>query len=209
MRQWFEDPVRRLLAMIGALIVLLVTAIGVTVWRYDSAIDADHSALGESQVQTATQAAGTALAEKGGLVDAYGGDKDPEDLAGIERADKDFHAALERAGDGLDDADELATLEDIAAAEAALDPLFDEKVKPVAGTPDFDQGVKPYTAALDKVSTSLERFAAAEEAEAAEAAASARSEADSARTIALIAGALAVLLAVMVAIYCRRLVRRL
>jgi len=209
LRRWFEDPVRRLMAMIGALIVLLILAIGVTVWRYDAAIDADHRALRESEAETATQQALTALAQKGGLVDAYGGDKDPEDLAGIEQADKDFQGALERGREELDDADEQHTLDEIVAAEAALAPIFDEKVKPVAGTPDFDDGVKPYIAALAKVSDRLERFASGERAQAAAGAATARSEASRARMIALLAGSLAVLLAVVIALYCTRLLRRL
>ena len=209
LRRWFEDPVHRLVAMIGALIVLLVLAIGVTVWRYDGAIEADHAALSESEVETATQQARTALAAKGGLVDAYGGDKDPEDLAGIEQADKDFHAAVERAEGELDDPAERRTLEEIAADETALDPLLEEKVEPVAGTPRFDEGVKPYAAAIEKISERLERFAVGEQSQASEGAAEARSEAGSARTIALLAGGLAVLLAVMVAIYCARLVRGL
>jgi methyl-accepting chemotaxis protein len=207
--RWLDDPVRRLVAMIGALIVLLVMAIGLTLWRYDAAIDADRAALKQSVVETTTQHARTALADKNGLVDAYGGDKDPADLVGIERADKDFHAALHRARAGLDDPVKERTLDEILAAEAALDPLLKNKVEPVAGTPAFDTGVKPYAAALGKISDRLDRFATVEHAEAAAGAASARSEATNARRIALIAGALAVLLAVMVAIYCRRLVRGL
>jgi methyl-accepting chemotaxis protein len=195
--------------MIGALIVLLVTAIGVTVWRYDAAIAADHRALTESQVETAVQQARTALADKNGLVDAYGGDKDPADLAGIGRADRDFNAALKRAENGLDDPAAQRTMEEVAATEAALDPLLKTKVEPVAGTPRFDEGVKPYTAALGKISDRLDRFAAVEQGQAVAGAASARSEADNARKIALIAGALAVLLALMIAVYCSRLVRRL
>src|SRR3954462_12894522 len=105
--------------MIGALIVLLVVAIGVTVWRYDAAITADHRALAESEVETATQQARTALEDKGGLVDAYGGDKDPADLAGIERADKDFHGAMTRAEDQLDDSAKQRTLQEITADETA------------------------------------------------------------------------------------------
>jgi hypothetical protein len=209
LRRWFDDPVRRLVAMIGALIVLLIVAIGVTVWRYGAAIDADHAALKESQVETSIQEARTALAYRSGLVDAYGGDKDPADLRAIERTDTDFEAAIGDARAGLDDADERRTLDQIVAEDAGLDQMLDEKVKPVAGTPDFDQGVKPYVAALAKVSGSLDELATDERAEAVAGAASASSEAGKARTIALLAGALAVLLAIMVAVYCARLVRGL
>jgi methyl-accepting chemotaxis protein len=208
-RQWFEDPVHRLVAMIGALIVLLVVAIGVTVWRYDAAIAADHRALKESEVETSAHQALTALAHKNGLVDAYGGDKDPADLAGIGQADKEFRAAMDRARETVDSASKQHTLDQILADEAALDPLLKQKVEPVAGTPRFDEGVKPYAAAIAKLSDRLDRFARVEQGLAATRAASARSEAGKARTIALLAGGLAVLLAIMVAIYSSRLVRRL
>jgi methyl-accepting chemotaxis protein len=209
LRRWFEDPVRRLITMIGGLIVLVVMAIGVTVWRYDAAIDADHKALAESRVQIAVQEARTALAYRSGLVDAYGGDKDPADLRAIADTDKDFEAAIAEARGGLDDADERGELKEFLAADVALDQLFEDKVVPVAGTPNFDDGVKPYAAALGEVSDRLHRFAGAEQREALEGAESALSQASKAKTIALAAGVLAVLLAIMVAIYCRRLVRQL
>jgi hypothetical protein len=209
LRQFFDDPVRRIVAMIGALSLLLVVAIGVTVWRYGAAIDSDHLALKESQVQVGVQEARTELAAKGGLVDAYGGDKDPEDLRGIERANTEFHRAMEAARAGLADLDEQRQVDDLIAAERALDSLFTREVEPVAGTPRFDEGVKPYAAALEKVSGQLDRFATAEQREASEGAAAARSKGAQARAIALICGALALFLAIMVAVYCRRLVRRL
>ena len=208
-RSLFADPARRLLMMIGGLIVLVVMAIGVSVWRFDVAIDADRSALEESQVETAAQKARVALALKSGLVGAYGGDKDPQDLRGIALANKDFDTAAEDALAGLDDDEERQVLSSIIAAEAALSPIFEKQVKPVAGTPRFDAGVWPYTAALNAVSQRLDRFASAEHDEALELAASATSEASRARTIAFLAGGLAVLLAGLIALHSTRLVRRL
>jgi methyl-accepting chemotaxis protein len=195
--------------MIGALIVLLMISIGVTVWRYDAAIAADHRALRESRVVTATERARTALADKNGLVDAYGGDKDPEDLVGIRQADANFTRALGAAREQLSSADQQRALDRIVADDAALGPRFTQKVVPVAGTPAFDEAVKPYAAAVESLQQRLDRFAAVSQRSAAAGAASARSTADRARTIALLTGALAVLLAVMIAVYCSRLLRRL
>ena len=136
--------------MIGALIVLLVMAIGVTVWRYGVAVDTGQAALAEAQVEIAAQEARAALAYKGGLVDAYGGDKDPADLRAIARVETDFHRALTGAREGLDDADEQRKVDGFIAADEALDAAFLKRVEPVAGTPRFDEGVKPYAAALER-----------------------------------------------------------
>jgi hypothetical protein len=208
-RKTFDDPARRLIAMIGALIVLLVMAIGVTVWRYGAAVDRGELANAESQVEIQAQEARAALAAKGGLVDAYGGDKDPADLRAIGRVEKDFRRALTEAADLLDDEGERKRIAGFLADERALDRMFAERVAPVAGTPGFDQGVKPYAAQLERLSGGLDDFASDEQAEALEAGASARAEARRARLIALVAGGLALVLAVMVAAYSSRLVRRL
>src|SRR5215211_7670815 len=157
--------------MIGALIVLLVMAIGVTVWRYGSAVNSQQVALQEGQVEVAVQEARAALAAKGGLVDAYGGDKDPADLRAIGGVEKDFRSSLTEAADLLDDDEERERVTGFLDAERALDRMFAERVVPVA--------------------------------------ASSRSEARRAQLIALVAGGLALVLAVMVGAYSSRLVRRL
>jgi hypothetical protein len=196
--------------MIGVLVVLLAVAVGVTVWRYGSAVDADHRALAETQVAVAAEQARTALARQGGLADAYGGDKDPADLRDMEEADKELHAALsELRRFAIGDDDELAEVAAIEKGVHRLDALFEEKVAPVAGTPDFDAGVKPYAAELEQVSGGLDDYARGEEEEASSEAISARSHANQAQTIALVAGGLAALVAIMVALYASRLLRRL
>src|SRR5215211_3717995 len=174
--------------MIGALIVLLVMAIGVTVWRYGSAVNSQQVALQEGQVEVAVQEARAALAAKGGLVDAYGGDKDPADLRAIGGVEKDFRSSLTEAADLLDDDEERERVTGFLDAERALDRMFAERVVPVAGTSRFDEGVKPYAADLERLSDGLDDFASDEQAEALAAAASSRSEARRAQLIALVAG---------------------
>jgi hypothetical protein len=195
--------------MIGALILLFVMAIGVTLWRYSVAADRGFGALQESEVETAAHAARTELAVKRGLVDAYGRDKNPATPTEIARADRKLRAALRDARAGLEDSGERREVVAITRAVSALDSLFDRKVAPAAGTPGFDEEVKPYDAALDAVSSRLDRFAHAEHVEEEELAAGAGSAGKSATTVAFATGILAVLLALTIGIYSSRLVRRL
>ncbi len=58
-------------------------------------MSSDHTALDQSRVVVQTEKASTALVDNGGLVDAYGGDKDSPDLRDLEKADRDFHAAMD------------------------------------------------------------------------------------------------------------------
>ena len=210
LRQSLDDPARRLVLMIAAIIVLLAVAVGITVWRYGGASDAYDRALQENGVVVASEQARTALVRAGGLVDAYGGDKDPEDLANLEKADKDLQVALGvlRSSAAGDD-EELAEVKEIEDGTRRLEVQFETEVVPVAGTPRFDAGVKPHAATLEKVSGQVAEYAGEEQEEANSLGASARSDANQALKIALVAGGLAALVAFLVALYSSRLVRRL
>jgi methyl-accepting chemotaxis protein len=210
LRGSFEDPVRRLVAMIGGLIVLLAVAVGVTVWRYGDAVDAERRALDESQVVVAAEQARTVFAQRGRLIDSYAAAGDRADLRELEGTEEGLHTALEeleRAG--AEDEDEQAEVAEILESEERLDGIFADQIAPAAGTTRATEGTRRYQAELERVSELLAEYARAEEAEAAELATSARSDANRARVIAFVAGALAILLAVLVAAYATRLLRRL
>ncbi len=196
--------------MIAAIIVLLAVAVGITVWRYGVAGDAYDRALQESGVVVASEQARTALARAGGLVDAYGGDKDPEDLSNLEQANRELRDAIAvLRSSAAGDEEELAEVKKFEDGVRRLDVQFESDVLPVAGTADFDAGVKPHAATLEKVSAQLADYAGEEQEEANALAASARRDADRALKIALGAGGLAALLAILVALYSSGLVRRL
>ena len=210
LRQRWHDPAQRLVALIATIVFLFALALGVTLWRFGAAVDADHLALRESQVQATAEQLRTGMAQRGGLVDAYGFDKDPADLRDIGQTDQTFERTLsELRRDGADDAGERAALHAIREGDSRLDALFENQVVPVAGTPDFDDGVKPYAEEAAKVSGLLAAYAREEQEEAAAGAASARAKARDARIVALVAGALATLVSLFTALYCRRLVRGL
>jgi methyl-accepting chemotaxis protein-like sensor len=210
LRESMADPARRLVAMIGAIVLLLALALGVALWRFGAAIDYDHRAIRENQTHLMTEQSRTALARKRGLVDAYASDKDPADLrtlADVNRVLESTLAKLRRDISGQPE--ELSAVDTIIGGDRDLDAFFKEKVVPVAGTSSFDSAVKPYNQRQEIVVARLDRLARGEQGQARLATSSARAHERSARILAIGAGLLAIVLAVFTAIYCRRLVRGL
>jgi methyl-accepting chemotaxis protein len=194
-----DDPVRRLMVLIGLVAVLFIAAIALALTRYQVSRDADQTALQHSQTQLLAQKARTAITDEGGIADAYGGDKSPADLADLRRVKADLTNAIQqlKSTPGLT-SDERNQLDAVIADQGTLDQIFRQKVVPVAGTPHFDQGVIPYSDEVQRLEQQLDGFIS-----------SASSHASSAKTIAIIAGLLATLAAIGVAIYSRRLIRNL
>jgi methyl-accepting chemotaxis protein len=210
LRHRLEDPAQRLVAMIGAIVVLLVLAIGLTVWRYGAAATADRAALHESQVQIAAEQGKTALARKTGSVDAFGADKDAADLRAIEQANRELAAAVGNLRvAAADNAAERVQIEDVSAGMRNLDAIFAARVVPLAATAQHDVGLKAYLVAENKVAASLNSYARARQVEASAGAVAARANADAARTVAIVTGVIAVIVALLTALYARRLTRRL
>ena len=150
-RTQLKNPDARLTAMIGLVVLLFVIALGVAIWRYGVSRDSDNQALAESQSQVVAQQARTAITDEGGLVDAYGSDKDPADLHELAGVKTDLRTALEELRATTTDPAELAQLDAVEAGQRRLDKIFTDQVIPVAGTPNFDQGVKPYAAEVGRV----------------------------------------------------------
>jgi methyl-accepting chemotaxis protein len=206
LRERLNDPVTRLVGLIAAIVLLFTFALGITLWRYGAAVNADHLALKQSQLELTAEQLRTALAQRGGLVDAYAVDKDAADLRGIRAGDQEIEDALAKLRSVAGDPQQLTVLRSIAAGNRHLDSLFTGAVFAVAGTPRFDSAVKPYVAAQAKVSGLLDHYVRVERARTATDASSARDTAHQARLIAILAGLLAAIVAAFTALYCRRLV---
>src|SRR5262249_8229657 len=86
---------------------------------------------------------------------------------------------------------------------------FTEQVVPVAGTPAFDTGVKPFSDQVAKVERQLDAFISSTGEEAAAAEAAANSDAQNARVISIVAALIAILALIGVEIYVVRLTGRL
>jgi methyl-accepting chemotaxis protein len=207
-----RHPATRLVGLIALVVLLFSIALGISIWRYGVSRDSDLRALQEAQGANLAEQMKTAIAREIGLVDAYAGDKDPADLRALRALDRDsaalfatFRAHLERE----QEPDELEELGKIVAKHRGLDRTFRQKVLPVAGTPRFDSGVKPFTAAAEKLEAQINELSVDSQLEARRATAKASDDANSARLVAILAGLLAVLAGVVAAIYAARVIGRL
>src|SRR3954469_2687241 len=205
-----DDPIRRLMVLIGLVVVLFIAAIALGTSRYQVSHDSAQSALQHSQTQLLAQQARTAITDEGGIADAYGGDKAPADLADLKSVKADLSNVVEqlKSTQGLTAA-QRGELDAIVADQATLDQIFKQQLAPVAGTPQFDQGVAPYADEVTKLEQQLDAFISTVGQQSAAAVASSNSDASSARTISIIAAILATLAAIGVAVYARRLIRDL
>src|SRR5436190_7588729 len=141
-----DDPVRRLIVLIGLVAVLFIAAIALGISRYQVSHDSAQTALHLSQTQLLAQKARTAITDEGGIVDAYGGDKSPADIADLERVKGDLTHVVEqlKSAQGLTTA-QRGELDAIVAGQARLDQIVKQQVVPVAGTAPFDQDDVPFT----------------------------------------------------------------
>jgi methyl-accepting chemotaxis protein len=209
LKERLRQPEVRLVALTALVVVLFASALGVAVWRYGVSQASNEEALHESERHVDAEQLRAAVIAENGLVDAYGGDKDPKDLRELDVARRDMRAALERLERKPDEANEKADLDRIAAGQRELDSIFTEKVVPVAGKPNFDDGVVPYHAAFLRFERRIDAFARVESVQADATAAHAAGAADQARLVAIVAGLLAILAALGTAASARQLLRRL
>jgi methyl-accepting chemotaxis protein len=191
-------------------VILVALTVGIAIWRYSVANDAHGEALAVAQAQFYGQQIRTSITDEGGTVDAYGGDGDPADLTDLAGIKTELRQALDslRRSAGLDAAD-TPTIEQIEAGQQQLEKTFHDKVKPVAGTANFDEGVLPYEAQVETLENQIDAFNRSLAARAADASSNADSTASGARTAAIIAAILAILLAIALGVYVVRLVNRL
>jgi len=205
-------PAARLVGLIALVTLLFIAALVLAISQFDSSQSSQSRALSESQGQVDTEEMGTALAKEAGLADAYGGDADPADLREMsavrhefDEAAGDLHEHLAAAGEQ----EGIAELNGVIAGQRGLERLFQRKVVPVAGTPAFDTGVKPFQEAAAKLESMVEGLIATSESDLQAATAQANEDADEAKLVAIIAGAIATLIAICAAFYAFRLIGRL
>src|SRR5882757_2584813 len=157
LRKWWETPADRLTILIGVVVLLFLAAVVIALVRYEDSRSADRDALSESQTQFYAQQVRTDITDEGGIADAYAGDGDPADLADLAAVKKSLRESLHSLEDssGLG-AGEAGIAGQIAAEQRRLERTFHDKVKPVAGTPTFDEGVLPYRAQVGMMESRID-----------------------------------------------------
>jgi methyl-accepting chemotaxis protein len=189
---------------------MVALAVGIAIVRYGDSRSADNKALAESQTQFLAQQVRTDVTDEGGIADAYGGDGDPADLTDLENVKRHLTQALHdlKESPGLG-ADERGSVLAMAAGQRRLESIFENQLAPVAGTPNFDEGVAPYDEQVTRLEQRIDAFNRGSAKQADEAASSATSTASSARTEAILAAILAAAFAIAIGFYVVRLVSRL
>jgi methyl-accepting chemotaxis protein len=205
LRRRAKRPATRVIWLISAVCVLFLIALGLTLWGFEVSRQSDRAALGQSQNQVLAHQARTAITEQGGLVDSYANDKDPADLPGIASARETTRQALGKLALRQSGSARTHTRA-LAASEARLADEFTRRVVPVAGTPRFDQAVKPFTARTTALNARIDRYITGSEADAHAAATQADNDAKRARLIAIVAGLLALLAGIFTTVYASRLI---
>ena len=199
-----ENPARAV-AMSGVLIVVLVvTAVGVAVWRFDSAQSSyDRVSETSAMLVVASDMRQNLLDRDESVINALVGGS-PSALAQLHVTEGQFNGLVARAqriGDRSHDAPQ------------ALDALrsLNQKVvdigRALGGSRRPNLG--PINAATAALESRLTRFATAEAAEVPPLVAAARSDARAARTVAIVAGLVAVLITIALVMYVLVLLRRL
>ena len=204
-----RHPAARLVALIALVTLLFIAALVIAIVEFDSSHSSQDQAVAEGREQIQIQKLGKALAKEVGLVDAYGGDADPADLNELDQVHREFDKAARSVRAHLvevGETDEVGELNSVVSGHHELENFFEEQVVPVAGTSDFDSGVKPFVAKAESVEAEIEGLVRAGEEDVAAAEAQANNDADEAKLIAIIAGVIATLVAIFAAFYAVRLI---
>src|SRR5260221_3544615 len=210
LRKWWDTPADRLTILIAAVVLLFGSAVLVALIRFEDSGSADREALDESQAQFFAQQVRTDIADEGGIADAYAGDGNPADLADLSRVRTRSPQAVGslKKSPGLESS-EAGIIAAIGAEQRQLESIFREQLNPVAGTAEFDEGVHPYQAQVEKMESRIDAFNRSSAVQVAAATARADSTASSARTVAILAALIAAMVAIAVCVYARGVLARL
>ncbi|MDQ3632517.1 MAG: hypothetical protein M3417_14860, partial [Actinomycetota bacterium] len=207
-RRTLEGPARRIAAAIAVVTVLVCVALGLTIWRYGEARAAGRQAAEAGYHQVLAERVRTAATTQDGLLHLYAVEKDPADLRRLRDAQRDVGRALDVLG-GEVDPEERAAVRAMVASQERLDVFFAEQVAPVAGTPAFERVDAALDAAVIRLQRQVDALVREDGEEVAAENVAADDAADSARTVAIIAGLLAVLATLALGFYVIRLVSKL
>jgi methyl-accepting chemotaxis protein len=206
----WASPGDRLVILIAGIVVLFAAAVALAIARYEQSRNADRDATNTRQTQFVAQQVRTYVTDEGGIADGYGGDAGRSDLLDLAQAKRNLAAALHalKAGSGAGSSG-AGLVASVSSGQQRLDTIFRDRLVPVAGTPNFDRGVTPFEAEVNRLEQQIDAFNLSSAKRAQSAAAHAGSTASSARTAAIVAALLATIFAIAVALYARRVIVRL
>ena len=204
-----REPARRIVIASLAIVLLLATTLGVTIWRYESALDQyQHNALDARDDAEQVQRAIAAFWQEQAAIFSYVTETSDETLARLDRARVEFLASLSSVHTQTD-LERTKKAEAIAANQASISN-FIENVKPAltgqAGGPSLVKALEQQNAFSNSVIPPLNELAAIQTAQADQAVSEAKAAGNEALIAGLIAGILGLLGAVGFTIYAFRLI---
>jgi CHASE3 domain sensor protein len=204
-----EGPARRVAVASALIVVLVATAVGVTLWRYGVATSKSHRAVAESRVVPLAEQAKTALQVQATAVQGYAADRDPLDITELHRGQATIRRLLTELGAVRTDQVERDALTRIEAANRKLGAIATTKVIPTGGTKAGLEALDPFEAQQGRVEAQLDALANRFRAQTNAAEVSSKSAGHEARLAGLIVGLLALVGTVVLALYSVRLIARL
>jgi methyl-accepting chemotaxis protein len=206
-----EGPAMRVAVASGAIVVLLVAAVGVTLWRYGVAASKSKAALTESKLVPYAERVKTSLWVQRAALEGYASDRTAADLALFNQAGAAFDQSVAVLRKATSDSQrERSLLAAVATDDAAFDSAVRSEVLPVAANRvRAHAGLHLVAAQVSRIGAQMDRLSQGFQAEAAAGESAARAATSQARTVGIIAGLLALLGAVVLALYSVRLLRRL
>ncbi len=192
------------------MIALMTIAIGVTVWRYGAASDTYREAVRGTDVGlTGLGELRNNISSRAALMSGYVTTRDPAQLETFKERIAEFDQEFANLRDsGVLDANGEAVLNDFGVAARARARQAQQVVDAV-GEGRGRPALINYFATSDNISASLDALIAGVHESTAALKASAEHDADVARTVALIAGLLALGIAIILTVYSVRLISRL
>ena len=214
-RRGLRNPATRLVALIGLVVVLFGAAIGVGIWRFEVALESNEAALRELEVSAAAEHVSSAISEQVLLAASYSVTKDQKTLTQLRR----LQDGLRRDIQGLrshalvaSHQGELRIVVDAAAGQMRMEEIIEKQIIPAAGVRVREsalKGAEVLGLEAERVKRKFNALIVSARKGFDAARAEAASDADAARLIAIIAGLLATLAAIVTAVYGRRMIGRL
>ncbi len=217
-RRGLRNPATRLVALIGLVVVLFGTAIGVGIWRFEVARGSSDRAFSEFEVSAAAEHVSSAITEQLLLAASYALTKDQKTLARLRRLQDGLRRDLRDltvlhvedqqhvVAEGLG---ELQIVAEAGTGQRRMEAIINKQILPIAGSGEFVKASQVLSFEAERVKRRFNALIVEARMSADAARAEAATDADAARLIAIIAGVLATLAAILTAVYGRRMIGRL
>lgn len=203
-----QGPARRVALAGAAILILLVAAVGVTVWRYGIATTQANQAAGEEKVARLVNQGNDFLLERSVLIEAG------RPLTSAQRdqlRNEERHFDLTITGfqrvRGESPEERRLRAAVVRANERSL--AIERRLLPQLGRPGAERGVRRLRAALVTVNHAIDPLAGASSTKATAATARSRASERGARVVGIVVGALAFLVTLGLVLYAVRLLRRI